>query len=536
MPVLVGMLSCGGVGRDDLPGTRGYILISIDTLRADHLGCYGYGEDTSPFIDSLADRGVRFEHAFVQLPGTLPSHMSIFTGLYPAEHGVYPPAGVLPSDIETLPEVFRRGGFRTAGHTEGGYVHGRFGFARGFDEFDDEANGRETDVERTLARGLEFLERLGPQDRFLLFLHTYVVHDPYAPEASYLRQFWDGPIPEAFPPIGPNLTAFNRGEKSLSSEAVSYFRAAYDASIRYADDVLREFFAEVEALGLDDEVTVILTSDHGEEFVEHGMLAHSQIYRETLQVPLIVVHPAVAGPRVVSAVVESIDIPAALYELAGLEPERPISGSSFVSLLRGVLPRPDETEAFAERHDRRARSVIRSREGELHQLVLEESGGPQGWISGSTTFDAFTRDLEIEARSFHAARELRVEADGEFIKSVSLDPRRWTRIQVPFVAGSARTRVTLASEGCSVPAEVGESTDRRCLSFQIRGAPLRRLELYEIIADPMESRDLSREGYPVVRDLLDRLESSDREPRASPETGDLDSELEARLKALGYLH
>ena len=105
----------GGDGTTRLAPTRGVIFISLDTLRADHLSSYGYHRPTSPFIDSLAERGVLFENAFVQLPGTLPSHMSMFTGLYPAEHDVYPPSGVLSAEIPTLPEILQAAGFRTGG-------------------------------------------------------------------------------------------------------------------------------------------------------------------------------------------------------------------------------------------------------------------------------------------------------------------------------------------------------------------------------------------------------------------------------------
>ena len=118
------LVLAGGCTR--VPKARGrFILISIDTLRADHLGAYGYARPTSPFLDSLAARGTLFENAVVQLPGTLPSHMSIFTGLYPGEHGVYPPEAVLSPRVATLPEVFRAAGLRTGGHTEGGYMEGR---------------------------------------------------------------------------------------------------------------------------------------------------------------------------------------------------------------------------------------------------------------------------------------------------------------------------------------------------------------------------------------------------------------------------
>ncbi len=406
-------------------GTRGYILISIDTLRADHLGCYGHHRDTSPFIDSLASRGVLFENAYAQLPGTLPSHMSIFTGLYPAEHGVYPPNGVLSKRIRTLPEVFSANGFRTAGHTEGGYVHGAFGFARGFDEFSDESWKVENDVERTLARGVDFLERLGERDRFFLFLHTYAVHDPYPDSRSknaeyfdfetYSEPFWPGDPPaRAAEPIGPRLVEMNRLQAIPDGEVLEYYRAAYDAQIRYLDDLLRGFFDRLETLGLSDEVTVILTSDHGEEFAEHGRLLHEQVYRETLHVPLILVHPDSGAGRRIPELVRSIDVAPTFYELAGIESPSPISGQSLLPLLDGSAPEGPR-EAFAEGVGSAERTLVRQTEDGVHQLVWwPRSFHQQGrWMSRELSFDTFGKEIAFEVESFHQPRVLEVLVDDE---------------------------------------------------------------------------------------------------------------------------
>src|ERR1044072_8072660 len=177
------------------PPTRGYVVISIDTLRADHLGCYGYARPTSPFLDELATRGTLFEQAYSQYPSTLVSHMSMFPGLYPGEHGVVTADAVLGAEIESFPEVFQRAGFRTAGFTEGGYVSGRYGFRRGFDSFRarGQAGGRRGQA--AFARGVAFLAGVRDGERFLLFLHTSAVHSPYDAPARYREAFWPGEPP-----------------------------------------------------------------------------------------------------------------------------------------------------------------------------------------------------------------------------------------------------------------------------------------------------------------------------------------------------
>ncbi|MBZ0089442.1 MAG: sulfatase, partial [Thermoanaerobaculia bacterium] len=234
-------------------------------LRADSLGPYGSGRATTPFLDRLAARATLFENAFAQVPSTLPSHMSMFTGLYPSEHQVDPPSSVLSDQIRTLPEVLRKAGFRTFGHTEGGYVQGGYGFARGFEEWSDTPYAHDTDVERTFRAGLDSLAKVRDGERFFLFLHSYTVHDPYEPPPAYRSLPWIEPRPAgAFDPTGPNLAGHNEHRVTATPEAIEWFRGLYDAGVRYLDDQLAAFFAELERTGLADETVVILTSDHGE--------------------------------------------------------------------------------------------------------------------------------------------------------------------------------------------------------------------------------------------------------------------------------
>ncbi|MEM7583447.1 MAG: sulfatase-like hydrolase/transferase [Acidobacteriota bacterium] len=428
--LVLALLMGWGCGRPSA-SSRGIILISVDTLRADHLGCYGYERDTSPFIDQLAQGGVLFENAYVQLPGTLPSHMSIFTGLYPAEHNVYPPDGLLSDQIPTLPEVFLANGFRTAGHTEGGYMDGGFGFARGFEEFNDHSLEIETDLERTFARGLEFLQRRRSNERFFLFLHTYSVHDPYGDlrmefahfPPAYGNLYWSGSPPEgAVLPTGPLLTEINRLGVPPSEEVREYYRATYDAQIRYLDDVLRGFFEGLEALGLLDEVTVVLTSDHGEELGDHGKFLHDQIYRETLRVPLIVLHPSWPEGARVSELVQSIDLAPTLYELAGIDVTPSMSGVDLSPLVTRSS-QEEVRESFVESLDAAVhRSIIRQTEEGLFQLMWShELSSEEGeWISDEVVFDTFEDTFTAEIESFHRERRLEVLVDGQPYADVGL--------------------------------------------------------------------------------------------------------------------
>jgi arylsulfatase A-like enzyme len=531
--------------REARPAGR-FVLISLDTLRADHLGAYGYGRPTSPFLDALAGRATLFENAVVALPGTLPSHMSMFTGLYPPEHGVYPEKS-LASAIRTLPEVLHGEGFRTGGHTEGGYVAGRYGFSRGFDEWSDESpmvegpkglvKSRDA-VKRTFRLGLEFLRRARRRDAFFLFLHTYSIHDPYDPPEEYRARYWSGPPPDgAFPPSGADLAAYNLGQRDLVPRAVEYYRALYDAQIRYTDDVLRDFFEGLAGLGLKDSVTVVLTSDHGEEFLEHGKLVHEQVYPECLHVPLVVLRPGQRAGRRVSALVRTIDLAPTLFELAGIPPARwpPVSGRSLVPLLRGETG-PAERDAYAEAFVTRDRAVYRQSLGRLYEYVRREARNDEDgvWVSRSTSLETFAPTLDFWAASYHERRPLLIRVDGDALRTETLDTAGRS-FRVPLPPGRGKHRVELSTPGCESPARVGKSSDTRCLSFLLRGLTPSRSELYDLTADPGSTRDLSDERASLARDLASRLGALRFHLVAEPGLLPPDAQQEERLRALGYV-
>ena len=535
---LLPLATCGGPrAPEPLPPARGYVLISFDALRADALGVYGAGRETSPFIDRLAERSTVFENAFTQIPSTLPSHLSMFTGLYPSEHGVFPPRDVLSERIPTLPELFRAAGYRTFGHSEGGYVQGGYGFARGFDEWTDTPYGADGDVERTFGRGLESLARLGDGERFFLFLHSYSVHDPYEPPADLRARFWPGPPPAgAFEPTGPNFAAFNSHLLDTSPAAIPYYRALYDAGVRYVDDVLGDLWAGLERLGLADDTVLIVTSDHGEEFLEHGRLVHTQAYPESLRIPLIVFHPGRPVGRRVETLAETIDFLPTLAELAGFAAPAGISGESLAPILAGGDGRL-AGRAFAQ--DKMLafdiRTLLMPVGGKLHQLyfsrAVQESDG--FWASREVIFDARPPLLEFRAVAFHEPRPVTVRVDGEPVAELELSTD-WRSYRVELPAGE-KVSVSMRTPECTSPADLGLGRDRRCLSFKLDGLELARLELYDLAADPLAQHDLSVERRDLVRPLVAELRTYPEKARFGAESTALTDEQVRHLKALGYL-
>ena len=517
--------------------TRGYILISLDALRPDHLGSYGYERQTSPFLDSLAARGAVFERAVAHYPATAASHLTMFTGLYPQEHGVYRPERFLDEGIETLPERLQAHGFRTGGFTEGGFMTGAYGFERGFDQFDDTRYRADTDVERTFEYGLRFLEGLGEDDRFFLFLHTYSTHDPYTPPESYRELFWPGePPPGAFESTGPNLRAVNRGELAVTPEIIDYLASLYDASIRYVDDVLAGFWARVEELGLAEETTLIVTSDHGEAFYEHGKLAHVQVYPEELMVPLVVVHPGLAAGVRIPALVGLVDLSPTLYQLAEIEPPAVTSGRSLAPYLLAPEIRLGE-EAYGEALNRcNLRTLFREQDGTVYQVVLiEPEPGTHGtWITRSIRFQPGTDQLDFETYSFHEPRTLQVLTGGEEVASFDIGTD-WQPARIALPPGPPGREVVLATADCLSSLALGKSDDGRCLSFQVRGMPLRRSELYDLDADPRAQTDISRQNPDLHRLMLRKLAGYSFTQVTESRSRELSEETTKTLRDLGYL-
>lgn len=299
------------------------VLISLDTLRADHLGSYGYARPTSPTIDAwLAARGTLFERASTSFPHTTGSHMTLPTALDPCVHGLdrtaWSDVHCVRDQVATL-EVLRTAGYETAAFTENAWVTAGIGYDRGFGtSVEDSGTGLNLgNVEATFRRGLEWLERHRAEP-FFLFLHTYQVHEPYEPPPGYVEQVASG-----------------HGADRVATE-----NALYDGEIRYTDDVLATFLAALETHGLDENTLVVLTADHGQHFGEHGTFGHGlTLWEPVLHVPLLLRGPDVPAGARVGDPVGLIDVLPTVLELLGVSSPRDIQGRSLVPKLRGeALP------------------------------------------------------------------------------------------------------------------------------------------------------------------------------------------------------
>jgi arylsulfatase A-like enzyme len=328
------------------------ILISADTLRADHLGCYGYPRATTPAIDRLAARSCRFEHAISQAPYTVSSHMSMLTSLYPSFHKVNKiDTDRLDSVVMTLAETLYNEGYRTWGMTGGGQVSSNYGFAEGFESY-MEFTSPEDDVRKKVAGTIEFLEDNQESPAFIFF-HTYKPHPPYRPLPPYDTMFdpgYTGTLSGDF----STITAINNGELKASRSDLDHLISLYDGDIREMDDQLDELFTYLQKR--EDETgrgaIIVFTSDHGEEFGEHGKYGiHSHtLFHELVSVPLIIHSPhMIPAEGAIPDLVQSIDIYPTVLELAGVKPSGLIQGRSLLPLMKKGTQSSKIRPAFSER-------------------------------------------------------------------------------------------------------------------------------------------------------------------------------------------
>jgi len=317
----------GPAGPRVHPVAENVVLVSLDTLRADHLSGYGYARPTSPAIDAqLIARGTAFDDVSTTFPRTDVSHLSLFTSLFP---DAQPSPGRVRRDASAtlLTESLRDAGLVTAAFTEDALIAGAFGFWYGFDRFVERAYTERERGTVTFADGLDFV-RANAERRFFLFLHTYKTHKPYVTPEQYAGSAaasdWDRlPFDKRIPPAQrPQVDA-------------------YDRTVREADDLMAKLLAELARLGIAERTLVVVLSDHGEAFGEHRALEHGYAaHQEQLRIPLVFRGPGVpAGVRVTSPA-SIVDVAPTVLELAGATPLPHAQGISLAPAFAGHdLPR-----------------------------------------------------------------------------------------------------------------------------------------------------------------------------------------------------
>jgi arylsulfatase A-like enzyme len=367
---LSSILHLSGCGKWKHGRKPNVILISIDTLRADHLGCYGYERPTSPNLDQFASKGILFEDVTAPSPWTLPSHGSLLTGFYPSRLGLNTEDSMLPSNMETLATLFSKHGFSTAAVVNSFYISHEYGFDRGFDKFwfVSESHQRRgaAPVIINLTKG--WLDKYH-NEPFFLFLHFYDVHSDYRSLPLYEREFV-GSYKGVIDGSTDQLVAFRNGKLSLNNTDIKHLIDLYDAEIRQLDDQLLVLFGLFQQKGVLDETVIIITSDHGEEFLEHGGVLHGRtMYQELIHVPLVIRGPGLPQAKRIREMVSLVDVMPTLLGLVGIPNPPGLEGYDLCSLWRTPSSRLPDRLIFAEAdHKNKENDIKRAVRGPRYKL------------------------------------------------------------------------------------------------------------------------------------------------------------------------
>lgn len=342
------LLNLQGCTSKQEAGKLNVLLITVDTLRADHMGCYNYPLETSPFMDKMAGEGTLFTQCYAPVPITLPSHCSIMTGTYPLHHGVRDNARYqrLDESNRTLAEVLLERGFQTAAVVSAFVLDKRFGISQGFDFYDDtldEPYGQmspgvpppqdsearllwerqrsrfQQRAEKTTLKALSWVAQRDPESPFFLWVHYFDPHDPYLPPESFRT---------LFPPQG--------------KDPVSYCISGYDGEIRYTDEQIQKLLEGVDQEGILAQTLVVLTSDHGEGLGDHKeqgkpIIDHgNNLYIEALRVPLLFRCPyRVPKRKAIHSRVSLLDIAPTILSFLGFTAPEVIQGRDLWPLILG---------------------------------------------------------------------------------------------------------------------------------------------------------------------------------------------------------
>jgi len=411
------------------------VVYLIDTLRADHLGCYGYPRDTTPNIDRFASQAVLFEDAQAQSPWTRPSVASIFTGLWPQAHNVNDDPDALSEDAWTLPEAFRDLGYETAAFVANGNVTEHSGFGQGFDYFEylqvqNAPLTRATDVNAALVR---WLDSRNAQTPLFLYLHTIDPHAPYAAPEPF-RSHFGRAVGDSSIGSMEALVELSTSGQSVDDVTIDDIRDLYDAEVAANDHAFGALTDLLRARGLFDDSVIVVVSDHGEEFFDHGDWQHGHsLHVETLHVPLLVRLPGGQNAGRVPGLIEHVDIMPTLLRLAGSKDPR-VLGLDGRALLDELNGRASATDTSAVAHmklrGRTATSLIEGRWKAIQHVRAGYSTTPE-------LFDRFEDPRELRnvavARPITAARMarsiLRLSADARSLRKDEMSQAQQEQVE-----------------------------------------------------------------------------------------------------------
>ncbi|MHC4379544.1 MAG: sulfatase, partial [Planctomycetota bacterium] len=410
------------------------VMIVLDTLRADGLGCYGNPRPVSPRLDAFAAGGILFENAWAVSPGTASSHASMFSSTYPETHGVWnreihdgetTGGHALSPEVTTLAEAFQEAGFFTGAIADGGFVSEARGMDQGFDYFESFTRGGPA-IFRHAGKWLD--RHAEDEDPFFLFVHTYETHVPFVPLPEDLAQIagdYQGPMRDAYEAAYAESEGNERKRKKQTTQAKffrklvqgeltqadkDFYRVLYDAEVLLTDRLVGELLDRLELLGLRENTLILITSDHGEEFWEHGRHGHTQVYEPLLHIPLLVSLPG--GPQGVRREdgLDHVDFMPSLLDALGIA--KPDTAMGRIVDLAAIEGPQDERWMVGQNNYPTAQTAVRR--------------GAQKWIGyedperGDEVFDLTSDPLELR-------NVLEQEGSTSFLEGARLFMVEWRR-------------------------------------------------------------------------------------------------------------
>lgn len=445
------------------------VLIGVDTLRADHLGCYGYARPTSPRIDAFAAESAVFRQAIASSPWTLPSFASMLTGLVPSHHrageGRPDSRSGLDTRFPTLASILQAQGYATGSFVSNGWVSTRVGLARGFAEHTLFMRS-----EQAAQAAVRFVDAHADQP-FFAFVHLLAPHAPYEPPPEDAALFID---PAYDGPVGTRFDVMEKAETDADRRRVVDL---YDGEIRLTDRLIGSILDALSARGLTERTMIVVTADHGEELLDHGARGHGHtLYQELLHVPLLVrfLHAQFRGQ--VTRRVRTLDLMPTILDTLGIAPPAGLDAVSLVPLLRGE-PMPAESErAFAE---------FVSTPGEQKAVLLgHEKLVLTQWSGATALFDLTNDPREHEDRS--AAMPERAAALAAIIQNTLVAPATGAYVIVQNLRSGDVVKLTVTTPGTfeEIATSHTESDDRVTVAPD---RPLVELELHG--SDPKRDSD-----------------------------------------------
>jgi len=546
------LLTAASLPKDlEIPPGTNVFLIVVDTLRADHLGCYGYSRNTSPHLDALAKESILFKNATAQSTWTKPSVTSMLTGLYPKNHHMNGLKSKLGTHIRLLPQILHENQYTTYSFASNLFVGKTFGLNRGYDHFfafpeTNKRKGRYANSSEVNERLISVVRTLPQKSYNFFYIHYMDPHAPYVPRQRHFSIKNQHVIPGQI----KNGADWRRLMGRLSPEIRKQETTnLYDDEIVSVDQKIGEFLELLKGKGLYENSIIIVTADHGESFGEHGHHFHRKtLYEGEIQVPLLIKLPEGVSITVEEQV-SHVDILPSILDLLGISISHPVDGVSFFQEARGDMSAISHTELRSRRLGGVKSYSLRTPKA---KLILHDLSKRKFVVADKRVEFVFgEKELEVNIVSIKRPRKIRILVDGEAVREVMIYPKMQS-IKTSFPGVKERKIVIETESVCDEIPGHAWMEKPWCVSFQIFNSsnfnlkdmkgikPLVEKEYYRLDKDPQERNNLYREGNedPLQNVMEKELTAYIADIPAS-DPGDPSEKLDRKqmelLRSLGYL-